>query len=145
MTVSEFQSSSSRQGRAFEEAAASLLKAEGWHILEERVRPGDGYPEIDIVATDPTGLLTWVEVKGSWRGDVPGLRRDDTVKKLIGVAADLRELRQDFSQDGETPVPFVVVTSHQPKPGTLPDHMLRRALDRGDISAVRVLGMGAWR
>lgn len=140
--VSEFQRSSSVQGEAFEQAAEFVLRGAGWDILGRNQR-FDGYPEIDRVATDPNGVLWWIEAKGSWQNS-PGLERGDTVKKAVAVAYDLMTIRREWSQDGQNPIPYMLITSHPPKPGTVPDHMLRRALACGAFNQVRILEMPIW-
>lgn len=48
-------------GRRGEEMAAAWLASRGWTILERRWRSAAG--ELDLVATDPAGVLVAVEVK----------------------------------------------------------------------------------
>lgn len=141
--MNEFQRSSTEQGQAFEQAAIFLLKSDKWNIVGTHMHPAPTYPEIDIVAEDPFEVLWWIESKGSYK-DRPGLQRDDTVKKALGVANDLMQLRVSESQDGETPIPYMLITSHLPREGTQGDGMLKRALGSGLITQIRVLRMEIW-
>lgn len=49
-------------GRRAEEATARWLADAGWQILERRWRTPHG--ELDLVGTDPAGVLVAIEVKG---------------------------------------------------------------------------------
>ncbi len=141
--IRNFQQQASQQGREFEDAVLFLLKAQGWIIIDVRTRPSPEHPEIDIVAEDPDGELWWIECKGSYRPPTPGLQRADTLKKAIGVADDLMILRAEMSAD-DTPIPYMLVTSHFPKPNTLPAHMLGRALEREVFTTVVNLAFEEW-
>lgn len=142
--MNEFQRSSSFQGRAFEQTAVVLLRSAGWGIQGTNVYPDPDYPEIDICATEPVIHRLWyVEAKGSWN-KVPGLERGDTVKKAIAVAYDLMDVRREWSEDGDNPIPYMLITSHLPRIGSLPEKMLQRAMLKGVINEVRVLRMEGW-
>lgn len=124
------QRSSSEQGREFEQAARFLLKAAGWTIVDTNSIV-DGI-EVDIVAIDPEGNETFVECKGSYRGDQPGLIRSDTLKKAVANAYHLFH--------GPTPEPYVIVTSHKPKPNSRGARLLARAVAIGAVADVIVIG-----
>lgn len=140
----DFQRQASTQGREFEEAVGFLLKAQGWSIIGVRVRPSPDHPEIDIVAEHPDGELWWIECKGSYRPPTPGLIRADTLKKAIAVADDVLILRSEMSADGDTPIPYMLVTSHFPKAHTLGAAMLARALEREVFTTVVNLAFEEW-
>lgn len=133
--MSDFQAEASAQGRAFEETVCTLLRVEGWHIVERHVYHEGA--EIDIVAIDPEGVTWWIECKGSWRGLVPGARRGDTVKKALGVAWWLLDQLDDRP-------PYMLVTSHVPDDTTLPGRMLKRAVAAGLFTEIRTVGFGSW-
>lgn len=107
--MSDFQASSSRQGRAFEETVCILLQIEGWGIADRNWRQPDVDVEIDIVADDPKGRRWWIECKGSWEGSRNGLTRTDTLKKAIANAYLLRQLPERHL--------YMIVTSHAPRSG----------------------------
>ncbi len=140
----DFQALAPYQGKSFEETTCFVLQAGKWTVLDRNTRPHPDYPEIDVVATDPTGALWWIEAKGSWRGRTPGLIRGDTVKKAVGVAHDLLTLRMEYSTDGETPVPYMIITSHFPTAGTLGEKMLARAIAVGAVTRVTDIGLRVW-
>jgi putative endonuclease len=48
-------------GRRAEATVAAWLVGQGWHVLAERWRCPQG--ELDLVATDPEGVLVGIEVK----------------------------------------------------------------------------------
>ena len=137
MSEQGFQSRASRQGREFEEAVALVLKLKGWSI--DGVREKIGYQEIDIVATDPDGQQWWIECKGSWesKGGVNGLRRSDTVKKACGVAWHLSLLPSELRR------PYMLVTSHKPRPGTSAAQMLDDALADGKFQRIDALAFAS--
>jgi len=127
----DFQAWATIQGKSVEQAAQTVLRIEGWHIIQTHaVIVGQ---EVDIVAADPGGVIWWIECKGSWRGKRPGLRRPDTLKKAIAVAWYLAVAAPD-------PAPYMVFTSHLPVPGSSGDAMLQAALVRGIIERVRTFG-----
>lgn len=133
MTIAEpvnFQATASTQGKSFEEAVAFVLKAGGWDVIElHAVVAG---VEIDIIANDPAGRRWWIECKGSFRGNTPGSRRGDTVKKAVGVAWYLSTLDERC--------PYMLVTSHLPKPETVGARLLDKAVDVGLFDQVNVVG-----
>ena len=131
--MSDFQAESSKQGREFEDAVAFMLKAAGWTIDATKDKV-EGI-EIDIVATDARGVQWWIECKGSHRGKTPGSKRGDTAKKAVGVAAVLSTLPDHR--------PYMLVTSHLPKTGTVADTMLRVARERGWFARIEVLSLFA--
>jgi Holliday junction resolvase-like predicted endonuclease len=129
MTVSEFQASSSQQGKAFEDTVVTLLLCAGWTVDRRLLKIHDS--EIDIVATDPHGVVWWIECKGSWRGKQQGSKRSDTVKKAIGVAWILSTV--------EDRPPYMLVTSHLPSPTSSTGRMLESAVQAGLFTCVRVV------
>lgn len=108
--LSNRQAAAGRQGAAFESTVETLLKVEGWTIVETHWREPEVDIEVDIVADSPTGERWWIECKGSWESPKNnGLQRTDTLKKAIANGALLRLL------DGHHP--YMVIASHLPKSG----------------------------
>lgn len=121
------------QGRRWEQAVEFMLLADGYSIIETHARVAG--VEIDIIATDRHGEVEWIECKGSYRGTHPGLERDDTVKKLIGVAYHLWHAVHPIDRR-----PYVCVTSHLPRPNTLGERLVDQAIAVGALAAVRTFG-----
>lgn len=117
--LSARQSASSRQGAAFETTVETLLQIEGWTITDRKWRHPEFDVEVDICATDPDGREWWIECKGSWEGNRPGLKRTDTVKKALfnGAMLVLAEDRK----------PYMIVASHPPVDGSAGTVWLERA------------------
>lgn len=129
--MTDFQASATEQGKAFEAVVLNILLYEGWAIVDTHATV-EGV-EIDIVATDPSGAEWWIECKGSHRGKTPGSKRGDTVKKAVGVAWFLSTL--------EDRRPYLLVTSHLPKPGTVAARLLDAAVKHGLFADVRPVGL----
>ena len=130
--MTSFQADASRQGREWEQCVESVLTFEGYSIIGRHARIAG--MEVDIVAADPAGETIWIECKGSYMSRVPGLIRDDTTKKLVGVAYHIF-----LSTPVEERRPYVCITSHLPKPGSVGDLMLAQALAIGAIHQVRTI------
>jgi hypothetical protein len=119
--VTEFQGSSTRQGRQFAEQCDELLRNYGFSLSDRLLLPDIGV-EVDRVAVAPSGRRVWFEYKGSIQGSRPGLLRTDTLKKAVANGALLHAI-DDRS-------PFIVITSHLPEAGS-GLAMLRTALAAG--------------
>ncbi len=129
--MNSFQSTSSEQGRAFEEHVRRILIAQGFDVVEERYPHPDLGNEIDFVAVRPGDEhVHWIECKGSWRSNSNGLERVTTVKVALGVA-----WRLSTAADRDQ-ARYVIATSDLPKPGSLGDGMLRDAITAGIVDAV---------
>lgn len=128
-----FQRASSEQGRQYEALCEFRLRTAKWKVLGTHMSPGDGYSLVDIVAEDPNGGLWWIECKGSYRGNAQGMKRGDTVKKALGDAYDLAPLRWE---ETDSPINYMIMTSHFPERTQNGYHMVWRALDRGIINRV---------
>lgn len=123
-TASEAQSRASAQGRQYEDHVCLELHLAGWTVDQRKFKiPEKAGLEIDIVATDPRGRTWWIECKGSWEAKVNGCERGDTIKKAIGPAMSISTM-------SEHP-PYMLVTSHLPKPDSVGAVMLQDALDLG--------------
>jgi hypothetical protein len=128
----DFQAQSSKQGREFEDTVVTLLRIQGWNVVERHVVVHQ--VEIDIVADDPQGRRWWIECKGSWQGKTPGSKRGDTVKKAVGVAAYLA------CQSNRHP--YMLITSHLPTAGTVGAALLDTALQQGWFTDVSDISLG---
>lgn len=127
--ATDFQVSSSQQGREFESAVATALKVAGWLIDETNVR-FDGI-EIDIAAISPEGERCWIECKGSWlssSGRNGGLRHD-TVRKALFTGYHL------LHSPVPTP-PYMIIASHLPDEDTTIGQWITRAKQAGAVRDV---------
>jgi Holliday junction resolvase-like predicted endonuclease len=126
--VEDFQASASAQGKAFEDAVETILRTSGCTIVGERFADPLSHEEIDLIVDTPNAIRIWVECKGSWnigKKNIPGLRRSDTSKKAVATAWHLRFAHQDAEP------PYLLVTSHLPKPGSYSDDLLKAAVADG--------------
>lgn len=121
-----FQAAASHQGRQFAEQCDVVLREHAFELRGSLRIPEIGV-EIDRVGISRRGQHVWFEYKGSVRGQRPGLRRTDTLKKAIANGALLPGLVE--SQ------PYVVLTSHLPERGS-GRAMLEVALRLGYLAAV---------
>lgn len=124
--MSDFQGSSSRQGRQFAEQCDELLRNYGFALHGPLVLTEVGV-EVDRVATAPSGGRIWFEYKGSIQGARPGLLRTDTLKKAIANGALLQAV--------DPRSPYLVLTSHVPTMGS-GAAMLQAALRAGYLDDV---------
>ena len=132
-----FQSLSTEQGRKFELLVVDWFVYHGFRVL---TNPGshDIHPPIPDVGVRPDllaiytagsiGAAVLVECKGSFRGSRPGLLRTDSVKKAVGDAYTLHHAAPCL--------PYVLVTSHLPQPGSAGDKMLKTAQEAGAVFEV---------
>ena len=121
-----FQATASHQGRQFAEQCDVVLREHGFE-LRGSLRIAEIGVEIDRVGISRQGQHVWFEYKGSVRGNRPGLRRTDTLKKAIANGALLPSLTD--------PAPYVVLTSHLPERGS-GKAMLEAAVQLGYLAAV---------
>lgn len=111
-----FQSLAHRQGRAVLEEAVEVLRAAGFDVMRSAYEIFVLGVEVNLVLRDRVGGLWYCEVTGAHVSKRPGLRRTDTVRKVLGSAHLLS--RGGFK-------PFVVLTTDLPAPGSRGDRMLR--------------------
>lgn len=123
--MADFQSLAGRQGRQFSEQCDLVLESEGF-ALGGSLRLPDIGVEIDQVA-ERGGRAVWFEYKGSFRGETPGMRRTDTVKKAIANGALIGAIPDH--------PPYVVLTSHVPERGSALA-MIEVAIRRGLLADV---------
>lgn len=126
------QAAASYQGAAFEAAIETKLKIDGWEILDRKWRHPEVDIEVDLVARHPrTGVVWWIECKGSWEGTRQGLKRTDTTKKALFNGAMLA-LTSDRC-------PYMIYASHEPTSGSAGELWLQRATGLY-VDEVRCLG-----
>ncbi|MFN8469033.1 MAG: hypothetical protein U0X20_25980 [Caldilineaceae bacterium] len=103
------QKMASLQGALFEQNCSVALECAGFEISGRHVLMKEIGIEVDIIATNQQGISFFITCKGSMRGDRPGARRTDTLKKALCDAFLL-------SLEGWTPV--ILMTSHVPDKGS---------------------------
>ena len=121
----DFQRRAVEQGHQFEEAVETVFQIARCEVIDRRRKDAVSGEEIDHVLVTPGGHEVWVESKGSWRGTRPGLMRSDTAKKAVATAWNLQT-----SNNFDIP-PYLLVTSHLPKPGSYSDRLVTKAVDHG--------------
>lgn len=103
-----FQHLSGEQGRWFEDTCRNALRWVGFELMDGRQAFPDIGVEVDIVATNRHGVSFFCSCKGSLRGNRPGLKRTDTVKKAIADVVLLHEFGIG---------PILLMASHLPNQG----------------------------
>lgn len=122
----DFQAAANWQGKQFDVICRWLLRHNGIKVDDRPFVVPELGVEIDAeVRMGDTTL--WVEFKGSYQGERPGLMRTDTVKKAITTGALLAT--------GEYP-PYVILASHLPVIGSSGDRMLEVARSVGYVADV---------
>jgi hypothetical protein len=131
-----FQASANYQGKRFDEQCRWLLADAGWAVSETPMSIPECGVEIDCVATKPGVGVAWIEFKGSWRGGRPGLLRTDTVKKAIVTGYLLGSAAYT--------IPYVIMSSHLPAPGSAGAAMVRIAVEAGAVAGVVCINLPTW-
>ena len=126
MADGSFQAEAKRRGRLFESQAAIFLESLGFNLLGSRTLSQLGC-EVDQLAQAPNGKLVYFEFKGSYRGNVPGMRRTDTAKKGL--------LTGFLLQSVGDPIPYYILTSHLPLRGSALA-MVKRSIECGAVADV---------
>lgn len=114
-----FQGRAKKIGDAFERWCALTLESIGFALCG-KLKIKEAGIEIDQVAENRNGGLLYFQLKGSSKPPQQGLRRSDTVKKALCDAFLMEKLGIG---------PYVVVTSHKPKPGSSGAKMIECAGD----------------
>jgi site-specific DNA-methyltransferase (adenine-specific) len=112
------------EGHKARELAKQLLEHCGFVDVAADVRAGNGI-EVSFSGVDGTGQCWYFDVSGAFTSTRAGLRRADTLWKALGKAAVLHASHPE--------IPFVLVTTDAPAPGSAGDQALR-ALTRTDRS-----------
>jgi Holliday junction resolvase-like predicted endonuclease len=125
--VEDFQALASQQGKAFEEAVETILLTNGCTVVARKYKDPVSREEVDLVVDTPGGQRVWIECKGSWnpRKNQEGMRRSDTAKKAVATAWHLR-----YAHGSDMP-PYLLVTSHLPKPGNYSESLVSAAVEDG--------------
>jgi DNA modification methylase len=105
-----------REGHKARELALQLLEHCGFVEVTTDVKTGHGI-EVSFSALDGTGQRWHFDVSGAFTSTRAGLRRTDALWKALGKAAVLRATHPD--------IPFVLVTTDAPVPGSAGDQALR--------------------
>jgi len=103
-----------RKGREGEAQAAQYLAAQGWRILDTRVKTPLG--EIDLVARKQ-GMVAFIEVK--WRKSARALGDAIDERRLARVAAAAGAVGHEYAQAGEDMRIDVILLA----PGVRPRHI----------------------
>lgn len=103
-----FQATSKQQGDWFEQTSKQVLVDAGFRVDALRERIHDAGVEVDIIATNRHEISFYITCKGSYRGNRPGAKRTDTLKKAITDALMLHH--QGWG-------PVLLLTSHKPSGG----------------------------
>jgi site-specific DNA-methyltransferase (adenine-specific) len=101
---------------AFPALAEHAIRDAGFTIVASAPRPGRLGVAPDVVAADGAGRSWSFLVAGSYSAARGGLTRVDVAQRLLGRAAALHATDRG---------PVVLLTSHLPRPGSEPDHVLR--------------------
>lgn len=129
------QNASGEQGRMFEDQCRFLLGDLGWITSGPMILDEAGV-EVDIVA-ERDGDVVFYECKGSWRGERPGLRRTDTVKKAVANGFLIRAA-------GITTPSLLITTEEAASMLALTPQAVRMKLRRGEVPGRRI-GRRSWR
>jgi Holliday junction resolvase-like predicted endonuclease len=128
--MTNFQKAAGDQGKAFEDIVRTVLTVSGAQIVDQNWKDPATLEQVDFVARTSSGVEFWVEAKGSWQGRTKGLERSDTTKKAVANGWHLTYVH------GEDRPPYVLITSHLPKPGTVAAREIEDAEHAGLFSAV---------
>jgi DNA modification methylase len=112
----DFQARAVREGRQAKELARIVLENCGFRNLRTEVKvPGLGI-ELNLVATDQTGMDWAFDISGAFTSSRAGLKRTDTLWKALGKAAVFRE--------GGSEMPLVLLTTDAPAKSSAGYHAL---------------------
>jgi site-specific DNA-methyltransferase (adenine-specific) len=123
--VESFQARASKEGMAAQQLAAEVLTEAGFEIVKRNTRLRGLGVVINIVARDASGSLWYFDVSGAFTTTRGGLLRTDTVWKALGRAHVVANNRR--AQKTLAGVPYVLISSHLPRPGSEGDVALRAA------------------
>jgi DNA modification methylase len=115
------------EGRSSAHVARTALLEAGFTITKTNHRVPRSGVVVSFLAASPTGNAFLFDVAGAFTTHRGGLSRTETVWRTIGRAAAVRACAPE--------VPFVVLTTELPRPGSDADHTLRAAVP-GVITAV---------
>ena len=134
----DFQARASREGLAAQQLAAEVIENAGFEIVKRNTRLRGLGVVVNIVARDQVGTNWLFDVSGAFTTTRGGLLRTDTVWKALGrahVVAMNRAKRRDL-----VGAPYVLISSHLPRPGSEGDIALRAG---GHSAVFDVVDMGS--
>lgn len=104
-----------KRGRQGETRAALWLQAQGWRVLDKRVKTPAG--EIDLICKRGN-CVAFIEVK--WRAKAADLDHAIDAYRLRRVAAAVHAVAHEYATQGEDIRVDVILLA----PGTLPRHIV---------------------
>ncbi|MFP5254787.1 MAG: DNA-methyltransferase [Acidimicrobiia bacterium] len=119
----DFQARASKEGLAAQQYAAELLEAAGFEIAKRNTRLRGLGVVVNIIARDASGTPWYFDVSGAYTTTRGGLLRTDTVWKALGRAHVVASNRHSAKELAG--VPYVLMSSHLPRPGSEGDVALR--------------------
>ena len=120
----DFQARASQEGKAAQQYAEGLIAEAGFEIVAKNSRLRGLGVVVNLVGRDQAGGLWYFDVSGAFTTTRGGLLRTDTVWKALGRAHVVALNRTKPQHAG---VPYVLVSSHLPRPGSEGDVALRAA------------------
>jgi DNA modification methylase len=127
----DLQSRAVREGRSASEIAAAVISDCGFKLAGARPKLPAGL-DVDLVAEDDQGGTWFFDVCGTFAGTRTGLRRTDTLYRMLGKAAAV-------SSAIPTGGRLVLLATELPAPGSSGDVALRGARGRLFFDAVEIL------
>ncbi|MCH8195966.1 MAG: site-specific DNA-methyltransferase, partial [Chloroflexi bacterium] len=127
----DFQTRSTREGKAASALAAQMLEEAGFRITQKNKRVRGTGATISYVAVDADERPWYFDVSGAFTGTRNGFQRTDTVWQSLGRAHVL-------AQPGHQIDRLVFLTSHLPKPRSEGDAALRAAGPEAFVDAIEM-------
>lgn len=127
----DFQTRSTREGKAASALAAQMLEEAGFRITQKNKRVRGTGATISYVAVDADERPWYFDVSGAFTGTRNGFQRTDTVWQSLGRAHVL-------AQPGHQIDRLVFLTSHLPKPRSEGDAALRAAGPEAFFDAIEM-------
>lgn len=121
----DFQARASKEGKAAQQLAAEVLEQAGFELVTKNARLRGLGVVVNLVARDASGSHWHFDVSGAFTTTRGGLLRTDTVWKALGRAHVIAANRS--AQKSLVGVPYVLISSHLPRPGSEGDVALRAA------------------
>ncbi len=113
-----FRRAALREGTRARLLAEELIAGCGFTDVRTNAKPVRGGVQVQLVATDATGVEWWFEPAGAHTSHRPGLRRTEVAYRAVGRAAALAQ--QWVDRHGDAPRPrLVLLTTHAPEPGSV--------------------------
>ncbi len=134
--IDDFQARASKEGKAAQQLAEDVLRVAGFEIDAKNVRLRGLGVVVNLVARDANGTPWYFDVSGAFTTTRGGLLRTDTVWKSLGRAhvVGLNRHRKDLAR-----APYVLLSSHLPRPGSEGDVALRAAGSKAIYDVIEML------